>query len=42
MTYKPTTMCIAQAGCGHFLSFRIFVFPLLLIHDLVHDMGDFM
>ena len=42
ITYKPTAKRIAQAVCGHFLSFYIFVFPLLLIRDLVHETGDFM
>ena len=41
ITYKTTTKRIAQAVCGHFLSFYIF-FPLLLIRDLVHETGDFM
>ena len=36
----PTSLLrIVQAVCGHFLSFHIFVFPLLLIRDLVHDTG---
>ena len=43
ITYKPTAKRLAQAVCGHFLSFYIFVFfPLLLIRDLVHETGDFM
>ena len=42
ITYKPIAKRIAQAVCGHFLFFYIFVFPLLLIRDLVHKTGDFM
>ena len=42
ITYKHTAKRIAQAVCGHFLSFYIFVFPSLLIRDLVHETGDFM
>ena len=40
ITYKHTAKRKAQAVCGHFLSFYIFVFPLLLIRDLVHETGD--
>ena len=42
ITHKPTAKRIAHAVCGHFLSFHIFVFPLLLIRDLVHETGNFM
>ena len=42
VTYKPTAKRIAQVVCGHFLSFYIFVFPLLLIRDLVHETWDLM
>ena len=42
ITYKPSAKRIAHAVCGHFMSFYIFVFPFLLMRDLVHDTGDFM
>ena len=31
-----------QLICGNFLSFYIFVFPLLLIRDLLHETGGLM